>query len=56
LITSKIRKNITPHSLRKRFIELALDNDVDLISICNATGHGSIEMVKYYDGRDKLKK
>lgn len=37
------------------FIELALDNGVDLISICNATEHSSIEMVKYYDGRDKLK-
>ncbi|MBA6348105.1 site-specific integrase [Colwellia sp. BRX8-9] len=48
-------KNITPHSLRKTFIELALDNGADLISICNATGHSSIEMVKYYDGRDKLK-
>lgn len=49
------KKNITPHSLRKTFIELALDNGVDLISICNATGHSSIEMVKYYDSRDKLK-
>lgn len=48
-------KNITPHSLRKTFIELALDNGEDLISICNATGHNSIEMVKYYDGREKLK-
>jgi integrase/recombinase XerC len=49
------QKNITPHSLRKTFIEIALDNGVDLISICNATGHNSIDMVKYYDGRDKLK-
>ena len=48
-------KNITPHSLRKTFIELALDNGDDLIAICNATGHESVEMVKYYDTRDRLK-
>lgn len=48
-------KNITPHSLRKTFIELALNNGDDLISICNATGHSTIEMIKYYDTRDSLK-
>ena len=48
-------KKISPHSLRKTFIELALDNGDDLISICNATGHGSVEMVKYYDTRSRLK-
>jgi len=48
-------KKITPHSLRKTFIELALDNGDDLIAICNATGHNSVEMVKYYDTRDSLK-
>ena len=48
-------KKITPHSLRKTFIELALDNGDDLIAICNATGHNSVEMVKYYDTRDRLK-
>lgn len=48
-------KNITPHSFRKTFIELALNNNQDFISIINATGHTSIEMVKYYDTRDKLK-
>lgn len=48
-------KKITPHSLRKTFIELALDNGEDLISICNATGHSTVEMVKYYDTRDRLK-
>jgi integrase/recombinase XerC len=48
-------KKITPHSLRKTFIELALNNGDDLISICNATGHGSVEMVKYYDTRSRLK-
>jgi len=45
----------TPHSLRKAFIEHALDLGSDLVSIANATGHSSIEMVKYYDTRDRLK-
>ncbi len=48
-------KKITPHSLRKTFIELALDNGDNLISIANATGHNSIDMISYYDTRDKLK-
>jgi integrase len=48
-------KKISPHSLRKTFIELALDNNQDLIAISNATGHRTIEMVKYYDTRDRLK-
>ena len=48
-------KKISPHSLRKTFIELALDNNQDLIAICNATGHRTIDMVKYYDTRDRLK-
>ena len=56
-LVSKIipNKNITPHSFRKTFIEQALNNNQDFISIINATGHTSIEMVKYYDTRDKLK-
>jgi len=37
-------KKITSHSLRKTFIELALDNGDDFISICNATGHSTIRM------------
>ncbi len=48
-------KKITPHSLRKTFIEQALDNNEDFISIINATGHATVEMVKYYDTRDTLK-
>lgn len=48
-------KNITPHSFRKTFIELALNNKEDFISIINATGHATVEMVKYYDTRDTLK-
>jgi len=56
-ITIKVvpSKKITPHSLRKTFIELALNNGDDLISIANATGHSTIEMIKYYDTRNKLK-
>jgi integrase len=48
-------KNITPHSFRKTFIELALNDKQDFISIINATGHATVEMVKYYDTRDTLK-
>lgn len=48
-------KNITPHSFRKTFIELALNNREDFISIINATGHATVEMIKYYDTRDALK-
>lgn len=48
-------KNATPHSFRKSFIEMALNNQEDFISIINATGHSTVEMVKYYDTRDTLK-
>ncbi len=48
-------KNATPHSFRKSFIEMALNNHEDFISIINATGHSTVEMVKYYDTRDSLK-
>jgi integrase len=48
-------KRATPHSFRKSFIEIALNNGEDFISIINATGHSTVEMVKYYDGRDTLK-
>ncbi len=48
-------KNVTPHSFRKTFIEFALNNKQDFISIINATGHTNIEMVRYYDTRDKLR-
>ena len=51
----KISKNITPHSLRKTFIEMSLTNQQDYINIANATGHSTIEMIKYYDTRSKLK-
>lgn len=48
-------RRLTPHSFRKTFIELALNNNEDFISIINATGQATVEMVKYYDTRDKLK-
>ena len=48
-------KHATPHSFRKSFIEMALNNQEDFISIINATGHSTVEMVKYYDTRDTLK-
>ena len=56
-LVSKVcpEKRITPHSLRKTFIEQALNNNEDFISIINATGHSTVEMVKYYDTRDTLK-
>jgi len=47
-------RGITPHSLRKSFIERALDQKIDLVSIMNATGHKSLEMIQYYDTRDVL--
>jgi len=47
-------KRATPHSFRKSFIEMALNNNEDFISIINATGHATVEMVKYYDTRDTL--
>jgi len=47
-------RGITPHSLRKSFIEQALDQKIDLVSIMNATGHKSLEMIQYYDTRDVL--
>jgi len=48
-------KYATPHSFRKSFIEMALNNQEDFISIINATGHATVEMVKYYDTRNTLK-
>jgi len=47
-------KNITPHSLRKTFIELALSEGEDFHAIMNATGLARVEMVRYYDGRDQV--
>lgn len=55
-VVSKVAdgKRATPHSFRKSFIEMALNNQEDFISIINATGHATVEMVKYYDTRDTL--
>jgi integrase/recombinase XerC len=57
LVVAKVAngKNATPHSFRKSFIEMALNNQEDFISILNATGHSTVEMIKYYDTRDTLK-
>ena len=48
-------RKVTPHSFRKAFIEIALNNQEDFLSIINATGHATVEMVNYYDTRDPLK-
>lgn len=47
--------NISPHSFRKTFVELALQKDIDIIKIMNATGHSSMKMIKYYQSLDKIK-
>lgn len=49
-----ICKNITPHSLRKTFIELALNNNENFINICNATGHSNVDLIRYYDTRSSI--
>jgi len=41
--------------IRKASIEIALNNQEDFLSIINATGHATVEMVNYYDTRDQLK-
>jgi integrase len=48
------QKHITPHSLRKTFIELALSEKEDVHAIMNATGHSRVEMLRYYDTRDQM--
>ena len=48
-------KTITPHSLRKTFIELALADGEPLQAIMNATGHARPEMLRYYAKRDRLR-
>lgn len=47
-------KQITPHSFRTTFVKLALDRKQTDIEIMNATGHGSSDMVKYYDSRSPV--
>ena len=48
-------KKITPHSFRKTFIELAIANKEDFVSITNSTGHAHINMIGYYCTSDTLK-
>lgn len=50
-----IYKKITPHSFRKSFIEIALNNNQNFINICNSTGHSDINLIRYYDTRDSVK-
>ena len=46
-VVSKVAngKQATPHSFRKTFIELALNNQEDFISIINANGPSTVKMV-----------
>lgn len=48
------KRNITPHSFRKSFIEISLSAGIDPSSIKNATGHKSLDALRYYDGRDEI--
>ncbi len=48
------RKNISPHSFRKAFIEISLDARIDISSIRNATGHCNLDALRYYDGRNEI--
>ena len=50
-----INKKITPHSFRKTFIELSLDKNENYNNIMNSTGHKTIQLIRYYDNRDKIK-
>lgn len=47
-----IEKPISPHSLRKTFVELALADNVPVTNVMRGTGHGSPAMVAYYDQKD----
>jgi integrase len=47
-------KGLTPHSFRKTFIELALDENIDPVSIMNSTGHSTFDSLRYYDTRNVL--
>lgn len=50
-----IEWTITPHSFRTAFVKKALTKGLEPISICNSTGHSSIDLIKYYDTRSKVK-
>ncbi len=50
-----IDKKITPHSLRSTFITISLEMQKEYIRIANSTNHKNLQMIKYYDNREKLK-
>ncbi len=49
------KSGVTPHSFRASFISNGLDMTDDLTRLMNASGHGSVEMLLYYDLRSKLR-
>lgn len=49
-----IQWTITPHSFRTWFVRKALDKWLWFIEIMNATGHSSMELIKYYDTRSQV--
>jgi len=48
-------KPIHPHSFRASFVTISLESGEDLIRVMNATGHANLDMVRYYDRRNRLK-
>ncbi|MEW6215876.1 MAG: site-specific integrase, partial [Nitrospirota bacterium] len=48
------KSGIGNHSLRKSFIELANKRRISPVSIMKATGHSTLQMIKYYDTTDEL--
>ncbi len=49
----KREMGISCHGFRKSAIEILLEQNEHPIEIAKVTGHSSIEMIMYYDGRDK---
>lgn len=48
------KDKISNHSLRKSFIELANKRRLSPVSIAKATGHSTLQMIKYYDTSEEL--
>jgi len=48
------KQGIGNHSMRKSFIELANKRKLSPVSIMKATGHSTLQMIKYYDTSDEL--
>jgi integrase len=47
---AQIRREITPHSLRRYFVTEALRRGVRVDALMRATGHGSLEAMAPYIG------